>query len=115
MPTSVAEALFLVAAGALAALVGSAGGITSLISYPALLAVGIPPLQANVSNAVALVASGLGSTFGARPELAGQHDAAGNFSPVRQGQLHGNRRCLLFGCRRIGRLAAGHQDGHQYQ
>jgi uncharacterized membrane protein YfcA len=73
MPTSVAEALFLVAAGALAALVGSAGGITSLISYPALLAVGIPPLQANVSNAVALVASGLGSTFGARPELAGQH------------------------------------------
>lgn len=69
----VAEALFLVAAGALAALVGSAGGITSLISYPALLAVGIPPLQANVSNAVALVASGLGSTFGARPELAGQH------------------------------------------
>jgi len=35
--------------------------------------VGIPPLQANVSNAVALVASGLGSTFGARPELAGQH------------------------------------------
>ena len=73
MSTSVAEALFLVAAGALAALVGSAGGITSLISYPALLAVGIPPLQANISNAVALVASGLGSTFGARPELAGQH------------------------------------------
>jgi len=70
---SIAEALFLVAAGALAALVGSAGGITSLISYPALLAVGIAPLQANVSNAVALVASGLGSTFGARPELAGQH------------------------------------------
>ncbi len=51
---------------------GSAGGITSLISYPALLAVGIPPLPANVTNAVALVASWPGSALGSRPELHGQ-------------------------------------------
>jgi len=53
-------------------LIGSAGGITSLISFPALLAVGMTPLAANVTNAVALVASGLGSTMGSRPELSGQ-------------------------------------------
>jgi len=50
MSISVVEALFLVAAGAVAAVIGSAGGITSLISYPALLAVGIAPLPANVTS-----------------------------------------------------------------
>jgi hypothetical protein len=34
--------LFLLLAGVVAGVVGSAGGITSLVSYPALLAVGIP-------------------------------------------------------------------------
>jgi uncharacterized membrane protein YfcA len=61
-----------VGAGAFAGVVGTAGGITSLISYPALLAVGIGPLPANVTNAVALVASGVGSTLGSRPELQDQ-------------------------------------------
>jgi len=52
--------------------VGTAGGITSLISYPALLAVGIGPLPANVTNAVAGIASGLGATLGSRTELQDQ-------------------------------------------
>jgi uncharacterized protein len=56
----------LFAAGALAGLVGSAGGTASLISYPALLAVGIPALAANVTNAVAFVASWPGSVAGRR-------------------------------------------------
>ncbi len=50
-------------------MVGSAGGTASLISYPALLAVGIPALAANVSNAVAFVACLPGSALGSRPEL----------------------------------------------
>jgi uncharacterized protein len=61
-----------VGAGAFAGVVGTAGGIASLISYPALLAVGIGPLPANVTNAVALVASGVGSTLGSRRELQDQ-------------------------------------------
>jgi uncharacterized membrane protein YfcA len=36
------------------------------------LAVGISPLPANVTNLVALVASGVGSTLGSRPELRNQ-------------------------------------------
>jgi hypothetical protein len=64
--------VFLVGAGAFAGAVGTAGGITSLISFPALLAIGIGPLPANVTNAVAGVASGVGSTLGSRRELSDQ-------------------------------------------
>jgi uncharacterized membrane protein YfcA len=67
-----AHAALLLGAGALAGIVGSAGGTASLISYPALLAVGIPALPANVTNAVAFVASWPGSALGSRPELRGQ-------------------------------------------
>jgi uncharacterized protein len=70
-----AEAGVLVAAaGVLAGIVGTAGGITSLISYPALLAVGVPALTANVANIVALVACGPGAALASRPELAGRAD-----------------------------------------
>ena len=63
---------FLVGAGGFAGVAGTAGGIASLVSYPALLAVGIGPLPANVTNAVALVGAGVGATLGSRPELRGQ-------------------------------------------
>lgn len=62
----------LAGAGVLAGAVGSSGGITSLVSYPALLAVGLPPLQANVTQSVALVACLPGSALGSRPELASE-------------------------------------------
>jgi uncharacterized protein len=67
-----ADDALLLAAGVLAGAAGSAGGITSLISYPALLAVGIPPLPANVTQAIAFVACLPGSAMGSRPELRGQ-------------------------------------------
>jgi uncharacterized membrane protein YfcA len=66
------DALLLLVAGVLAGVVGTAGGITSLISYPALLAVGISPLPANVTNVVALMACFPGAAAGSRPELRGQ-------------------------------------------
>jgi uncharacterized membrane protein YfcA len=56
----------------LAGLVGSAGGITSLISYPALLAVGLPARAANLANNVALVACWPGSALTSQPELRGR-------------------------------------------
>ena len=62
----------LLVAGFGAGLVGSVAGLASLLSYPALLAVGLPPLAANVSNTVALVFSGVGSALGSRVELRGQ-------------------------------------------
>lgn len=69
---SIGDAALLVGAGALAGMFGSAGGIASLISYPALLAVGIPPLPANVTDTIAFVANLPGSALGSRPELQGQ-------------------------------------------
>jgi uncharacterized protein len=70
--TSIGDAALLVSAGVLAGMVGSAGGIASLISYPVLLAVGIAPLPANVTDTIAFVASLPGSALGSRPELRGQ-------------------------------------------
>jgi uncharacterized membrane protein YfcA len=69
---SLTDSVALVAAGTLAGLVGSAGGITSLISYPALLAIGLAGHSANIANGVALVACLPGSFLGSRPELSGQ-------------------------------------------
>ncbi|MGH7705630.1 MAG: sulfite exporter TauE/SafE family protein [Candidatus Dormibacteria bacterium] len=69
---TLAHAALLAAAGLLAGVVGSAGGITSLISYPALLAVGLTPLGATVTNSVALVVCWPGSALGSRSELRGR-------------------------------------------
>jgi uncharacterized membrane protein YfcA len=63
---------FLAAAGVLGGLTGSVAGLASVATYPALLAVGLPPVTANVTNTVALVFNGIGSVWGSRPELAGQ-------------------------------------------
>ena len=69
---SALEFLLLAVAGVAAGLVGSIAGLASLFSYPALLATGIPPLTANVTNTVALAFSSIGSVSASRPELAGQ-------------------------------------------
>ena len=79
---SVPPAALLVPAGVVAGLVGSAGGITSLISYPALLAAGVPPLPANVGNIVAAVAIGPGSAISSRAELAGTRPLLLRLLPV---------------------------------
>lgn len=62
----------LFAAGVVGGLTGSIAGLASVATYPALLAVGLPPVTANVTNTVALVFNGIGSILGSRPELAGQ-------------------------------------------
>ncbi|HJX43825.1 MAG TPA: sulfite exporter TauE/SafE family protein [Geodermatophilus sp.] len=69
---TVAEWSLLVVAGTGAGLTGSIAGLASLVSYPALLAVGLPPVTANVTNTVALVLSSVGSVSASRPELVGQ-------------------------------------------
>jgi uncharacterized membrane protein YfcA len=66
------EILVLIAVGVLAGVVSTVVGLASVISYPALLARGLPPVAANVSNTVSLVFTSLGAAAGSRPELAGQ-------------------------------------------
>lgn len=66
------ELLLLLVAGLGAGLAGSITGLASLISYPALLAVGLGPIAANVTNTVAMVGAGAGAALGSRTELEGQ-------------------------------------------
>ncbi|MCV2491510.1 sulfite exporter TauE/SafE family protein [Geodermatophilus sp. YIM 151500] len=63
---------FLVLAGVGAGLTGSIAGLASLISYPALLVTGVPPVTANMTNTVALSLLSASSVSASRPELAGQ-------------------------------------------
>lgn len=62
----------LVVAGVGAGLTGSIAGLASLVSYPALLAVGLGPLAANVTNTLGLLTGGAGSAAGSVIELRGQ-------------------------------------------
>lgn len=71
-PVSAAQFALLIAAGVAAGLAGSIAGLASLFSYPALLAAGLPPTAANVTNTVSLAVSSIGSVHGSRPELVGQ-------------------------------------------
>ncbi|TQS43784.1 sulfite exporter TauE/SafE family protein [Cryptosporangium phraense] len=63
--------LLLVVAGFAAGLTGTIAGLASLVSYPALLAIGLPPVSANVTNTVALLFNSFGAVLGSRPELTG--------------------------------------------
>ena len=40
--------------------------LASIVSYPALLALGIPPLSANVTNTVALLFTAVGAAAGSQ-------------------------------------------------
>ncbi|MBS1696588.1 MAG: sulfite exporter TauE/SafE family protein [Actinobacteria bacterium] len=57
-----------VGAGAINAVVGSG----TLITFPTLVTLGMPPVTATMSNAVGLVAGGMSGTLGYRRELRGQ-------------------------------------------
>ncbi|TDC42484.1 sulfite exporter TauE/SafE family protein [Micromonospora sp. KC207] len=66
------QAALLLLAGLAGGLVNAVAGGGSLITFPALLGIGLPPVSANVSNALA-VAPGYGtSILGSRADLAGQ-------------------------------------------
>ncbi len=66
------SAILLALAGVASGLAGSIAGLASLFSYPALLALGLPPIAANVTNTVALFSATVGAAAGSRTELRGQ-------------------------------------------
>ena len=66
------EALFVLAAGVGAGTINAVVGSGTLLTFPALLAVGIPPVLANVSNSVGLAPGTAAGAIGYRRELEGQ-------------------------------------------
>jgi len=69
---TVADLFVLAAAGIAAGIVSTVAALASLVSYPVLLALGLPPLVANVTNTVSLCFTGVGAAASSRLELAGQ-------------------------------------------
>jgi hypothetical protein len=66
------EAALLLAAGVAAGMVNAVAGGGSLVTFPTLLATGLPPVAANVTNSIAVFPGYLGAVAGSRLDLTGQ-------------------------------------------
>jgi len=66
------EILGIVLAGLAAGMINTVVGSGTLITFPTLLWVGLPPVTANVSNTIGLVPGAVAGAWGYRRELAGQ-------------------------------------------
>ena len=66
------EAVTILVAGVGAGTINTVVGSGTLITFPTLLAFGVPPVTANVSNTVGLVPGSVSGAIGYRAELAGQ-------------------------------------------
>lgn len=69
---SVFEVVMIVLAGVAAGTINTIVGAGSLVTFPTLLFFGYPPVVANMSNTVGLVAGGVSGVHGYRRELAGE-------------------------------------------
>jgi uncharacterized membrane protein YfcA len=65
------EATLLLAAGFAAGTVNAVAGGGSLITFPTLVAIGLPPVPANVTNSIAVFPGYLASVAGSHPDLEG--------------------------------------------
>ncbi len=79
---SVATLLLVGAAGAVASTVNVAAGGGAFLAYPVLVAAGLPPLAANVTNTVGSVTGSLTGAWGYRLELVGQSRRVLRLLPV---------------------------------
>jgi uncharacterized protein len=69
---SLRDALLVLAGGLVAGLANTVAGGGSLLSFPLLVALGLPPLDANVTNTLGIVPAALGGVLGFRRELVAQ-------------------------------------------
>lgn len=76
------EALLVLVAGVWAGAINTLVGSGSLVTFPVLLAVGYPPLTANVSNNIGLVPGAVSGAYGFRRELRGQRGRLLRFAPA---------------------------------
>jgi uncharacterized membrane protein YfcA len=66
------EAAAILFAGMAAGCINTVVGSGTLVTFPTLLAFGVPPVTANISNAIGLVPGSVSGAVGYRRELAGQ-------------------------------------------
>jgi uncharacterized membrane protein YfcA len=70
--TSIGGLAAVAAAGLAAGTINTVVGSGTLVTFPVLLSLGVPPVTANVSNTIGLVPGGVSGAHGYRRELAGQ-------------------------------------------
>ena len=69
---SLTDAVLVLMAGLWAGTINTVVGSGTLVSFPVLLSIGLPPVTANVSNTVGLFPGSLAGAWGYRRELRGQ-------------------------------------------
>jgi uncharacterized membrane protein YfcA len=75
------DILLVAGSGVVAGAVNAVAGGGTLVSFPALLAVGLPPISANVTSSVGLLTGYAGGTVAYRRELEGQRDRVRSLLP----------------------------------
>jgi hypothetical protein len=68
------DALLVAGAGLLGGAVNAVAGGGTLLTFPALLAAGLPPVTANITSSVGLLSGAAGGSVAYRRELSGQRD-----------------------------------------
>ena len=97
--------LVLTATGLAAGMASTMVGGASLISFPVLLGLGIPPLTANVTNTCGLVPTAIGAALASQPELRGQRPQLTFLAvPAVLGSLSGVALLLVFPAETFERL-----------
>lgn len=79
---SVLTVVFILTSGILAGVINTVVGSGTLVTFPVLLASGYPPVVANMSNTVGLVAGNFSGAYGYRRELRGQGRRIAMFAAV---------------------------------
>ncbi|TWP51572.1 sulfite exporter TauE/SafE family protein [Lentzea tibetensis] len=82
MELTLLEAVIVVLAGVFAGGINTVVGSGTLVTFPVLLAVGYPPVVANVSNSLGLVPGSLSGAWGYREELKGQQSRIARLLPA---------------------------------
>ncbi len=72
----------LACAGVAAGAVNTIAGAGSLLTFPLLIALGLPPLAANVTNDIGVIPGNISGAIGFRPELRGQRPRLRSLVPV---------------------------------
>jgi uncharacterized membrane protein YfcA len=70
--TGIGSAAVVAVAGVAAGMINTVVGSGTLITFPVLLSLGVPPVTANVTNTIGLVPGSFSGAWGYRRELAGQ-------------------------------------------
>lgn len=80
-PLTIPEAALLASVAALAGAINSVAGGGTIVSFPVAVALGLPPITANATNAVALTPGSIASAFAYRRELGKDRAILGVFLP----------------------------------